>query len=192
MSPTGERPPMELRGLRRLGEVLAAVLVLEGASRDELKRASAFGAMMADRCLLVAVDGGLRTCLAGSRRPDLLVGDGDSLRRRPPAEIRAVELAREQEAGDLEGDGGGAAARTAQIAFVAGLAGGRLDHEWANLFELAAHARGFASMIAPTSRGTVIVTRHGCRTATVQGRLVSLFSIGRPAVVTLRGTRWEL
>src|SRR5262245_16933956 len=121
MSPTGERPPMELRGLRRLGEVLAAVLVLEGASRDELKRTSALGAMMADRCLLVAVDGGLRTCLAGSRRPDLLVGDGDSLRRRPPAEIRAVHLPREKDLSDLAGALEVVRARKAQIVFVAGL-----------------------------------------------------------------------
>ena len=46
MTPTGERPPMELRGLRRLGEVLAAVLVLEGAGRDGLEGACGLGAMM--------------------------------------------------------------------------------------------------------------------------------------------------
>ena len=74
---------MELRGLKRRGEVLGAVLVLEGAGRTELQRASALGAMMADRCILVAVDGGLRTCRTARRKPDLLVGDGDSLKRPP-------------------------------------------------------------------------------------------------------------
>ena len=73
----GERPQMELRGLKKRGEVLAACLVLEGAGLAELKRASALSAMLADRCILVAVNGGLTACRKARRKPDLFVGDGD-------------------------------------------------------------------------------------------------------------------
>ena len=38
----------------------------------------------------------------------------------------------------------------------------------------------------------MLVTRHGCRTATVRGRTFSLLSLSSSAVVTLSGTRWEL
>jgi thiamine pyrophosphokinase len=183
---------MELRGLRKRGEILAAVLVLEGSSRNELKRASALGAMMADRCILIAVDGGLRTCRAARRRPDLFVGDGDSLKRKPPSDIPSVVFSPDKDFSDLAGALAEMRDRKVQLVAVAGLTGGRLDHEWANLLELAGHSRSFAGIIAPTDRGTVVVTRHGCTAATVRGRTVSLFALGSSSTVSLTGTRWQL
>ncbi len=192
MSAAAERPLLELRGLKKRGEVVAAVLVLQGASRKELKRSCALGAMMAERCMLVAVDGGFRTCRAARHRPDLFVGDGDSLRRKPPVEIPSVILSQDKDHSDLAGALGAVRRRKAQIVCVAGLLGGRIDHEWANLLELGANARPFAGIIAPTDRGTIVVTSHGCKAATVQGRTLSLFALGSASTVTLRGTRWEL
>jgi thiamine pyrophosphokinase len=192
MSPPGERPQMELRGLKKRGEILAAVLVLEGSSRNELKRASALGAMMADRCILVAVDGGLRTCRAARRRPDLFVGDGDSLKQKPPADIPGVVFSQDKDFSDLAGALDEMRRRKVQVVAVAGLTGGRLDHEWANLFELAARSRWFAGIIAPTDRGTVVVTSHGCKAATVRGRTFSVFAVNSGATVSLSGTEWEL
>ena len=192
MSPPGERPQMELRGLKKRGEILAAVLVLEGSSRAELKRASALGAMMADRCILVAVDGGLRTCRAARRRPDLFVGDGDSLRQKPPADIPSVVFPQNKNFSDLAGALDELRQRKVQVVAVAGLTGGRLDHEWANLFELASRSRWFAGIIAPTDRGTVVVTSHGCKAATVRGRTFSIFALNSRSTVSLNGPDWEL
>jgi thiamine pyrophosphokinase len=192
MTGPGERSPLELRGLGRRRDVLAGVLVLAGASGAELRRAAALAATIADRCLLVAVDGGLDTCRADRRRPDLFVGDGDSLRGGPAGDIPAVRFPPEKDFSDLAGALGEMRVRRVQVVALAGLVGGRLDHEWANLLELAARARGFAALIAPTDRGTVVVTRHGCRAATVRGRLFSLFALGSAATVSLSGTRWEL
>jgi len=192
MSPAGERAQIELRGLKRRGQILAAILVLQGARQAELSRASALCATMADRCLLVAVDGGMRTCRAAGRRPDLWVGDADSFTRKLPADLDALRFPRDKEFSDLSAALSEMRRRKVQIVFVVGLAGGRLDHEWANLFELAAHSRAFAALLAPTARATIVVTRHGCKAATVKGRTFSLFSLGSAAVVTLGGTRWEL
>lgn len=192
MTAPGDRPQMELRGLKRRRELLSAVLVLEGARRNDLKRASALCAMMADRCLLVAVDGGLKTCRLARRKPDLFVGDGDSLRRKPPSDIASVLYSEDKDFSDLSGALAAIRERKVQIVFVAGLTGGRLDHEWANLMEVSACSRWFAGVIAPTDRGTIVVTSHGYRAATVRGRTFSLFAMNAASTVTLTGTQWEL
>jgi thiamine pyrophosphokinase len=75
---------------------------------------------------------------------------------------------------------------------LAGLVGGRLDHEWANMFEASAATRHFAAILAPTDRGLVVLTRRGCRALTVPNRTVSLFSPCGRSTITLRGTRWTL
>jgi thiamine pyrophosphokinase len=182
---------MELRGLKRRGNVLGACLVLTGARTPELKDACALAGSLADRCMLVAVDGGLRTCVAAGRRPDLFVGDGDSTPK-VPSDIASVVYPTDKDFSDLAGALGEIRDRRVQFAVVAGLLGGRLDHEWANLLELGAVSRNFAGFLAPTRRGTVIITSHGCRTVTVRGRTISLFSLHGSATVTLQGTRWEL
>ncbi|HKQ63341.1 MAG TPA: thiamine diphosphokinase [Candidatus Polarisedimenticolaceae bacterium] len=187
----GERTHLELRGLRRRGRVVGAVVVLHGAGAAELRRAAALAALLADRCLLVAVDGGLRTCQATGRRPDLFVGDGDSARQVPES-MPAVRFPQDKDFSDLAGALPELRKRLVQVVVVAGLLGGRLDHEWANLFELGASARGFAALLAPSRRGTVLITGRGCRAATVPGRVFSLLPLGGPATVTLNGTRWEL
>jgi thiamine pyrophosphokinase len=75
---------------------------------------------------------------------------------------------------------------------IAGLLGGRLDHEWANILEVGATARDFAGVLAPSSRGLVIVTATGVRLRTEPRRDVSVFALGRGARVSLRGTVWTM
>lgn len=192
MTGSPERPQMELRGLKRRRELLAAVLVLEGAKQADLRRASSLCAMMADRCMLVAVDGGLKTCRLARRKPDLFVGDGDSLKRKPPTDIPSVLFPRDKDYSDFSGALAAMREKKVQIVVVAGLTGGRIDHEWANLMEVGACSRSFAGIVAATDRGTVIVTRHGYRAATVRGRTCSLFALNGTSSVTLVGTEWEL
>lgn len=191
MVAAAERSQMELRGLKRRGKVLGAVLVLERASQAALKQASELTAMLAEQCILVAVDGGLKTCRAGRRRPDLFVGDGDSLRK-VPTDIPTVIYPRDKEFSDLSGALAEMRKRRVQVVAAAGLLGGRVDHEWANLLELANWSRWFAAIIAPTARGTVLVTSYGCQAATVRERTFSLLALSSTSLVTLVGTRWEL
>jgi thiamine pyrophosphokinase len=80
----------------------------------------------------------------------------------------------------------------ADVLVIAGLLGGRLDHEWANLLEAGAAARGFLGLLAPSLRGLIVVTAGGVRARTIPGRLVSVFALGRGARVSLRGTVWTL
>ena len=185
----GDRPEIQLKGLR--GNVRGALLVLQGSSVAELKRASGFSAALADSCLLVAVDGGIETCRSARRKPDLFVGDGDSATSLPE-DVPRILLPRDKDVSDL-----GAALRAVQrrnvrVVLVAGLAGGRMDHEWANLLELGSWSKHFAGVLAPTERGIVILTHRGCRVATVRNRTVSLLAPCGRATVSLRGTRWNL
>lgn len=166
-------------------------MVLRGATRRELGRACALAALLADSCILVAVDGGLASCRASRRRPDLFVGDADSARR-VPKKLPAVLFRRDKDFSDLAGALAEVRRRGARVVTVAGLLGGRLDHEWANLLEVGRRSRHFAALIAPTERGVVVVTSHGCRAETVRGRLFSLFALCGKATVSLRGARWRL
>ena len=73
MNAAGERPQIQLRGLGRRVLVRGAVLVLNGASGEELTRAVALAGLLSEACTLVAVDGGLRACRTSGRTPDLFV-----------------------------------------------------------------------------------------------------------------------
>jgi thiamine pyrophosphokinase len=188
--PIQGRPQIALTGVGR-GAVRCALLVLTGAGRAELERASAVSAMLGDACLLVAVDGGLRTCRAARRRPDVYVGDRDSIRTVPTG-LPAVVFPREKDFSDFYGALGEMRRRRVQVLVVAGLLGGRLDHEWSNVLEASRATSWFAAVVAPTERGLVVLTRRGCRAVTVPDRIVSLFSPCGRSVVTLRGTRWTL
>lgn len=179
------------RGTRRKGSVRAALLALNGAGRDELLRASARTSRCADSCVLVAVDGGWDACRAAGMRPDLFVGDADSVKRLPKG-APAVLFATDKAFSDLAGALREASRLDVDVVAVAGLLGGRLDHEWANVAELGRNGKKFAGFVAPTRRGTVVVTSRGCRVETVRGRTVSLFPVGGSVTVTLRGTRWTL
>ncbi len=165
--------------------------MLQGASRRELARACDIAALLSDCCILVAVNGGLSTCRAARRRPDLFVGDADSARR-VPKHLPAVIFNHDKAFSDLAGALREVRRRGAQVVVLAGLIGGRLDHEWANLLEMGRRSRHFAGIFAPTERGYVLVTSRGCRAATVRGRVFSLLALGGRATVSLRGARWTL
>lgn len=168
------------------------MLALNGAAPAELRQALRLARDLADRQQLVAVDGGLDSCRAIRRRADLFVGDGDSVRRPLPSDLEVVAFPRDKAFSDLEGAIQTVEGRGVEVLVVAGLLGGRLDHEWGNLLALGARGAGFAAGVAPTGRGLVVVTARGCKLHAPAGEEVSLFSLGAAATVSLRGTRWEL
>ena len=169
----------------------AAILALEGASRTEFKLASAQAVRFDPKPLLIAVDGGLTTCRAMRRRPDLFVGDLDSARV-PPRGVASTIYPAAKDFSDFSGALSAAHGLGAEVAVIAGLLGGRLDHEWANLLEVGAAARSFLGILAPSARGLVVVTAGGVRARTDAGQLVSVFALNHAARVSLRGTTWTL
>jgi thiamine pyrophosphokinase len=175
---------------RRRKRARVAILSLEGASRSELADAVVAASRFDRKPLLVAVDGGLAAFRAMRKVPDLFVGDGDSAQapRGIPSTIYPVA----KDFSDFSGALVEAHRRGAEVVVIAGLIGGRLDHEWANLLEAGAAAPEFIGILAPSARGVVAVTAFGLRARTIAGRLVSAFALGRAARVSLRGTAWPL
>jgi thiamine pyrophosphokinase len=166
-------------------------LALTGATRAELGDAVAMANRFDPKALLIAVDGGLKTCRAMRKPPDLFVGDLDSAGARPRG-IAASVYPVTKDFSDFAGGLAAARQAGADVAVIAGLLGGRLDHEWANLLEAASAARGFAGLLAPSLRGLIVVSSTGVRARTEPGRVVSLFAVGGAARVSLRGTTFTL
>ncbi len=167
-----------------------AVLALNGAAPALLRDAHAWARTAGTGMVNVAVDGGLRTWRSLRRACDLYVGDADSAR--PPAGIEAILFERDKPFSDLSGALAELAARKVRVVAIAGLTGGRLDHEWVNLHELAAHAPDFDGIVAPTRRGWVVVSARGATIETKPGKPFSLLALAGRARVRLRGPRWTL
>ena len=179
------------RARGRKASTRAAVIALEGALVADLRESLVWARRFAARPLVVAVDGGLSVCRALRRRPDLFVGDLDSTRAKPrgiPSRIYPTA----KDFSDFSGALAELRARRVDVVVIAGLLGGRLDHEWANLLEAGAAAPEFSGLIAPTSRGLVVLTSRGVRAHGDGPRPVSLFALGGDAIVSLRGARWTL
>lgn len=185
------RPTIRLRGTASVGARLGAVLALNGSDEAELERACLLIAELAERCVLVAVDGGLDTCGRAGRTADLFIGDGDSVRGET-GQVESIVFSRDKDFSDLAGALAEVERRGVEVVAVAGLLGGRLDHEWANLLELGSRATRFAGIVAPTGRGTVLISGRGLDVCTVPGQTVSLFALTETATVTLDGARWQL
>jgi thiamine pyrophosphokinase len=169
----------------------AVVISLTGASAEDLARAIAHAEAFDAAPALIAVDGGLAACRVLRRTPALFVGDLDSARR-APAGVPSIVYAKAKAFSDFAGALLEARKRRARVVTIAGLMGGRLDHEWANLFEVGASARGFDGLIAASARGLILVTTRGVKVSGLGRRIVSAFAFRSGTRVTLRGTRWPL
>ena len=169
----------------------AAVLALEGASSRHLAMAFSVAERFDEEPLSIAVDGGLASFVALHRTPTLLAGDFDSVR----SSVRGLTRTRFPKAKDFSDFAGAlreAIRRRARLVVVAGLLGGRIDHEWSNIFEAGRAASRLEGVIAIDARALMVFTARGVTIRPARRRLVSVFAVGGPARVSLSGTRWKL
>ncbi len=159
--------------------------------RDYLERAGA----------VIAADGGLRHLLALGRRPDVLIGDLDSLPPGVDGDTAAafagavLRYPRDKEETDLELALLYAVERypDAEVLIVGG-AGGRLDHLLANVLILA-HPRllGRPVRFVDDRQSAWLVATGATTIAGAPGDVVSLLPLGGPAhVAATGGLRWPL
>jgi thiamine pyrophosphokinase len=151
--------------------------------------------------LTIAADGGAESLDRAGRRPQLLIGDLDSV---DPALVGRLELAgtrverhpTDKDASDTELAVEAAfAAGATEVTIVGATGGERLDHELANLLLLA--DRAFAGRGLSAARGGArVAALHGGdrrELAGEPGDLVTLLAVGGDAVgVTTDGLRWPL
>jgi thiamine pyrophosphokinase len=154
-----------------------------------------------DADLVVAADGGAELLDALGRRPDVLVGDFDSV---SPALAERLEAAgvgvehhpADKERSDTELALEAAVARGAtEIVLLGAIGGDRLDHELANILLLADPGMAGRDVRIASRSSTARVLCGGERLALAgsAGDLVSLLPIGGNASgVTTDGLRWPL
>jgi len=160
-------------------------------------------ALLAHADLLIAVDRGAVWLSAQSRRPDLLIGDLDSV----PADL-VEQLARagvaidrrpvDKDASDTElAIERAVAAGADRIVLLGALGGRRLDHELANLLLLAdPRWRGTIGDLRIVRGATTVRALHGGATLVLEGAAgdtVTLLPVsGDTAAVRTRGLRYRL
>ena len=158
---------------------------------------------LTDADLVVAADGGAAWSVAAGRRPDLLVGDMDSI---APALLDDLEGAgvpverhpAAKEASDLElALDAAVRAGASQVIILGALGGPRLDHELANLLLLAdADWAGRRVELRIVRGATTVRALHGPGAMTVDrgsGEGVTLLPVGGDAVgVSTAGLRFPL
>lgn len=137
------------------------------------------------------MDGGLAAFRATRRRPLLLVGDLDSVDV-PTTGLAVKRYPVAKDYSDFAGALEEAKRLRARVVVVAGLLGGRLDHEWANLLEAAAAAKHFAGILALSLRAQIVLTARYAAVDLLEGTLVSTFALSGPARLSLSGTQWAL
>lgn len=92
---------------------------------------------LAKECFLIAADGGLKHILSLGLKPDLLIGDFDSINRPVEQQCETIVLPAEKDDTDTIAAIRLAVERGFQEIYLAGGTGGRLDHTIANLTALA-------------------------------------------------------
>jgi thiamine pyrophosphokinase len=183
-----------------------ALVVADGDPPDIAAMDATWPGWRSDVTFVVAADGGARGAIAAGLRPDLVVGDGDSLGDSGLAQVAADGIAVERSPVDKDESDTELAvlacvARDADEITIVGAFGGRLDHELANIWLLALPALGDRPARLLDGRTCVRLLRapdvNGyAATCALPGRtgdIVTLLPLGGDVVgITTDGLRYPL
>ena len=170
-----------------------AIVAAGGEALDECWRAA-----LPARALVVAADSGLGHIYALGLRPDLVVGDLDSVSAADlaRAELEGTPIERhptDKDATDLELALDAARARGITDVTVIGAGGGRLDHELAGFALLAAPQWAPMRITAFVGTARLTVVHDHATFEAPLGSIVTLLAVGGAASgVSTEGLRWPL
>ena len=157
-------------------------------------------AWLAGADLVVAADGGANTLERLGRRPDLLIGDMDSIEpalvgRLESTDARIVRHPTDKDASDTElAVDAAIEAGATEIVLLGAMRGDRLDHALANLLLLAG-ARPAGREVRAVHGATRVRAVRGGASIALEGEIgdqVSLLPIGEATGVTTTALRWPL
>lgn len=142
---------------------------------------------------VIAADGGYESLAAQGIRPDLLVGDFDSLET-VPDNVETLRYPAEKDDTDMELAVEYAAERGFDEIFLFGASGGRTDHTIANIQLLISLSRkGIKACIFGINELFFAVTDGTLEIREAPGTIVSVFCMGETALgVTLTGMKYPL
>ena len=147
-----------------------------------------------DNDLIIAVDGGYDNLVRYGYKPDILIGDLDSIKTAIPEGMRCVRYPKEKDETDM------LLAYEAGVKFgysdfvMLGATGGRLDHTYANLsLLLYAKEKGHNVTVIDEYGMILCIKNESISLAGNEGATLSVFAIGGNADgVTIRGTKYEV
>lgn len=141
----------------------------------------------------VCADGGANTAARWDERPDLIIGDLDSIQSAAVKKFRRVKMLRiaDQNSTDLEKALSWIVRRGYRRIVVLGATGGRLDHLAGNLSALGKFSRK-ASIRFVDGDGILQAVGRELTFKARRGTTVSLIPLSRCAGIVTKGLRWEL
>jgi thiamine pyrophosphokinase len=141
---------------------------------------------------VIAVDGGLRYCHQLGVRPEVLIGDWDSVDARlleQYGEVPKLSFPILKDKTDLEIAVEYALTSATEL-IVFGALGNRIDHTLYNLILLTRYP---GKMIYESEQGRVFAMPHYTTMITYPGQVISFLPMNGPVVgITTQGFRWEL
>ena len=144
---------------------------------------------------IIAVDGGANKLLGIGFRPNLLVGDMDSISERARKEFSAVKslvFPREKDFVDLEHAIQYCVEKNFSEVLILGAIGSRVDMSLTNVFLLLKFPEKMKAMIVHKNQ-EIFVIRKSATIEGIPGEIVSIFSIaGEARGLTLKGFKYEL
>lgn len=137
---------------------------------------------------LIGVDGGTKHILKLGRKPDLIIGDLDSLPRLPKG-VPVIKYPTEKDQTDSQLALDYAIKQGFKKILIVGFLGERLDHLLSNVF-LAATTRASISIIE--GKQQLFFVRDRITLTGRKGQLVSLIPLSGKPHVTTSGLKWRL
>lgn len=143
--------------------------------------------------IMVCADGGANAAARAGLRPDLIIGDLDSVAAETLRAFRSVPLRRiaEQNSTDLEKAIQWLLRKGFSEIIIAGATGGRLDHVAGNLHVIGKFANR-AHLRVVEKEGELRPVRKVGTFAYAVGSTLSLIPVSRCSGITTKGLRWEL
>ena len=144
--------------------------------------------------LLIAVDGGFDSLMNTGYRPDVLIGDLDSVTMEVPESVKVLKYPKEKDETDMF-LAYRIGVRCGYTDFVIlGGTGGRLDHTYANLsILLYAKEHGHNITMIDEHSMIICIKNESVRLSGKPGSYLSAFAIGGKAYgVTIKGAKYEV
>ncbi|MDD2956224.1 MAG: thiamine diphosphokinase [Oscillospiraceae bacterium] len=143
---------------------------------------------------IICADGGYQSAVDAGLRPDLVVGDFDSMERPKDAGVEILQVAAEKDDTDMMLALKEGAARGYEEFVLLGSLGGRLDHTVANLQAVAwGLERGLFVMLADENNLVAMLRGDSAGVPRLEGYYLSLFSYSEQCRgVTVRGVKYPL
>jgi thiamine pyrophosphokinase len=143
--------------------------------------------------VFICADGGANIALRFKIKPNLIIGDLDSIFKETLRKFRKVEikLLKDQNSTDLEKALAAAIKMNCSEIIVLGAIGGRLDHAIGNLSALSKYSRR-ARIKFVDDAGEFIPIIHTLKINIPTGTLISLLPISRCSGIITKGLKWNL